>query len=156
MKKLRYIFRLKYGFLIGIFCIAPMAEAGLGEFADSINADLPSSSAVRNRAETRDHYTIEKLQSKSAAIREFVNSDGIVFGVTWKGSTPPNLNKLLGSYFKEYQRTMSQISQKPGRGSRKIKSSELVVEHWGHMRSYQGRAYVTSLIPSGVSLDEIR
>jgi hypothetical protein len=43
-----------------------------------------------------------------------------------------------------------------GRRSRSIRTDRVVVEHGGHMRSLTGRAYDPSLVPSGVSPEEIQ
>ncbi len=79
---------------------------------------------------------------------------GKVFAVTWRGPFAPNLQQLFGSYYEQFQ-----AAAQSGRQSRSsthrmlsIAQPDFVVHELGRMRSYQGKAYVPSLIPEGVSV----
>lgn len=154
-KKLCTLF-LGLGISAAILAAAHVAHAALGESADSIASDRKSLSAVRGAAAARDGYTIQTIESDSTTIREYLSPFGIVFGIAWNGMSHPDLTRLLGSYAGEYQDTLRQTSHKPGRRSLQVKTNSIVVEKWGHMRNLQGRAYVPSLIPQGVSVDDIK
>jgi hypothetical protein len=96
------------------------------------------------------------VQSETTAVREYIAPNGIVFAVAWNGITQPDLSILLGSYHNDYQSTVKSESRVLGRKSRSIRGNRVVVEHWGQMRNLSGRAYDPSLIPGGVSLEDIQ
>ncbi len=145
-----------FAFLSGIFVATERAHAILGESADSIKSDRTALSAVRHSTTTRDGYTVQEIVSPSAVVREYISPSGIVFGIAWNGLVHPDLTQLLGSYAGEYQKALRQTSRKPGQRRLKVAADGIVVEKWGHMRDLRGRAYAPDLIPSEVSLDEIR
>jgi hypothetical protein len=68
----------------------------------------------------------------------------------------PDLTTLLGSYAPEFQEARRKTVRKPGQKRLAVQSDRVVVETWGHMRNLQGRAYLPSLVPEGVTIDEIR
>jgi hypothetical protein len=70
---------------------------------------------------------------------------------------PGTDERLLGEYAVEYEEALKQMPRKKtGKRAEVVKTERVVVEKWGHMRNLQGRAYAPALIPSGVSLDEIK
>jgi hypothetical protein len=130
--------------------------AALGESVESIAADQAAIAAKRVSETVLDGYTVQELRSDSITLREYVAPTGIIFALTWNGLTHPDLAPLLGSYLGEYRTALEQVQRQPGSRHRKIESDQIVVEKWGQMRNLHGRAYVPALIPSGVSVDEIR
>ena len=154
-RKLGTLF-LGLGILSAILASAHVAHAALGESADSIASDRKSLSAVRSAASTHDGYTIQTIESDATTVREYLSPSGVVFGIAWNGLVHPDLTRLLGSYFGEYQETLKQTPRKSGRRRLQIKTNRIIVEKWGHMRNLQGRAYVLSLIPPGVNVDDIK
>lgn len=143
--------------LLGIFfALAQQAHGTLGESADSIESDRNALSAVRHAASVRKGYTVQEVGSGSSVVREYVSQSGIVFGIAWNGLVHPDLMQLLGSYSGEYYEALKQTPRKPGRRRLEVKTDQVVVEKWGHMRNLQGRAYAPALIPAGVRVDEIR
>ncbi len=101
-------------------------------------------------------YSIHKSTIEFTELREYVSSDGIVFGVAWNGYRHPNLDEILGSYLEEYQGNLKITQKERGRRNHSVQGNRIVVQKWGHMRNLQGRAYDPSLLPSGVSADEIQ
>ncbi len=132
------------------------ASATLGESVGSIASDQKAMSALSGSSTVRQGYTVQEVKSESTAVREFVSPSGIVFGIAWNGLVHPDLSQLLGTYFPEYDKAVKQKRRVPGRRSSRIRTDRLVVETWGHMRNLQGRAYDPSLIPTGVSIDDIK
>ncbi|HTN44656.1 MAG TPA: DUF2844 domain-containing protein [Nitrospiria bacterium] len=132
-------------------------QAALGESDDSITSDEKALSAVRGAPAVRNGYTVHEIRSDSTAVREYVSPTGIVFGIAWNGRVHPDLTPLLGSYAGEYHEALRRSPREPGRRPYyAIKTDRVVVEKWGHMRNFQGRAYAPALIPPGVSIDEIK
>jgi hypothetical protein len=132
------------------------AHAALGESAESITSDRKALSAQHGATTTHDGYTIQTIKSDATTVREYLSPSGVVFGIAWNGLVHPDLTRLLGSYTGEYQDAMRQTPRKQGRKYLQVKTNKIVVEKWGHMRNLQGRAYVPSLIPPGVRVDEIK
>ena len=131
------------------------AQAALGEPVDSVATDRVALKAVQGETVVRSSYSVQELKSNLISVREYLTSSGVVFAITWKGLTHPDLTPLLGSFAKEYAEGLRNTPHERGRRSSQIKTEHIVVEKWGHMRNLQGRAYLKALIPPGVKIDEI-
>ncbi len=156
MKRKLYILFVGLGFSAVLFATDQRVQATLGESVDSISSDGKVLSAVQRSSTGRNGYTVHEIDYASTAVREYVSTSGVVFGIAWKGLIHPDLTQLLGSYAGEYQEALLQTPRIKGSRRLRMKTSSVVVEKWGHMRNLQGRAYVPSLIPPGVSVDEIK
>ncbi|MGH7934124.1 MAG: DUF2844 domain-containing protein [Candidatus Binataceae bacterium] len=131
------------------------AWAVLGEGSDSVRTDQ---SVMRGEMATSAHpdFTVKQISTaRGVVVNEYVSNSGTVFAVSWRGPRPPDLSQLLGSYFSEYQAAASQPRPHRERRHVHIKTDNVVVEGGGHMRSLWGRAYVPSLLPPGVNLEDI-
>lgn len=156
-----------------ILLAPPPARATLGEPAQSIAADQqalggqvqtfspPSTSAGEQALHEQPPvpssplYTVEQISTPAGVtVNEYVSPNGTVFAVSWRGPRPPDLAQLLGAYFAEYQAAAA--APQAQRRHLVVQSAHLVVEASGHMRDLRGRAYVPSLMPPGVSTDEIQ
>jgi hypothetical protein len=157
MKIKLYTLFLCLGLSMGVLAIAQHVQATLGESVDSVASDQKALKAVKRATTGRNGYTVQEFALDGTAVREYVSPSGIVFGIAWNGLTHPDLTPLLGSYAGEYQTALRQTPRKPGLSRyQSVKTDRVVVEKWGNMRNLQGRAYAPSLIPPGVSIDEIR
>ena len=132
------------------------AHAVLGVSEDTIAADRTVLHAVHRATISHKGYTVEEIMSDATNVREYVSPSGVVFGIAWNGYMHPDLAQLLGAYWGEYSVARQKAVRKHGTNSQKLSTNSIVVEKWGHMRNLQGRAYVPSLIPSGVSIGEIK
>ena len=128
--------------------------AVLGGSAESIANDQVQLQAKRTVI-SRQEYTVHEMsRDDGTLIREYVTPAGKVFGVSWSGPTIPDLSQLLGSYNTEYQ-----ASVHPKFGRRRVVAvgnPELVVESRGRMRAFYGRAYLRSMLPSGVTPETVK
>ena len=124
--------------------VSPVARA-----ATSTNSSGTSVSAS---------YTVKETTfSAGTVVREYVGTDGNVFGIAWRGPFMPDLSSLLGTYFPQYKRAVeAQRVQRPGRGPVAVEQAGLVVHSLGHMRAYFGQAYLPAALPAGVSADDIQ
>jgi hypothetical protein len=130
------------------------AGATLGGSAESVVTDQTKLHAKRAVVERRD-YTIHEITSNDGTvIREYVTPAGKVFGVSWTGPTIPDLTQLLGAYNTEFQTAIR--SKRGRRNSAAVHNPDLVVESSGHMRSFHGRAYLNSMLPSGATEDVVQ
>ena len=136
--------------------VARAAFAALGGSADSIEKDRKALAIVRSSTTTAKKYTIVESGSAMTSVREYLSPSGVVFGVAWAGMVHPDLTVLLGVYSDEYSQARARTSRRHNRGPVRLSTSRIVVEKWGHARRLKGRAYAPALIPSGVSIDEIR
>jgi hypothetical protein len=132
------------------------AKASLGGTVASVHTDQTMLHATL-RATTESAYTVQEIKAPSGiVVREYVSTAGQVFAVTWLGPTRPNLQQVLGTYFSTFKQALQTKSKRQARGPRIFRQGDLVVEMGGHMRALVGRAYVTSMIPPEVHLEEIR
>jgi hypothetical protein len=158
MKRRLFAYTLFFGLGLSaaIFANAIRAHAALGESVDSIASDSRALLAVRHATTARTNYMVHEIGSDATVVREYVSPSGVVFGIAWNGLIHPDLTPLLGSYANEYREALRKTPREHGHRRLQVKTNRVVVEKWGHMRNLQGRAYAPALIPSGVSVDEIK
>lgn len=135
------------------------AFAGLGEREASIEIDSAALTAYTPQMLNPGSYKVYQITKKNRrlTLREYVNQNGVVFGVAWEGSYHPHMAQVLGSYHQEYQ-THVQNNPKP-KGHRShfhVASEHIKVIKYGHMGWVQGKAYAPELFPTGVEADEIQ
>jgi hypothetical protein len=131
-----------------------VAAAALGGDVSSIEADRTHMKALLVRQDTA-LYTVHQLQTANGTlIRELVSAAGVVFAVTWKGPFLPDLRQTLGTYFPSYE-----AAPRAGNSSHShfaVQGADLIVVSRGHLRAYSGLAYVPSLVPTGLSIDQLQ
>jgi len=113
-------------------------------------------SARSSNADVFKKFSVQEMESDANTVKEYINNDGVIFAITWQGLDHPDLSVLLGSYYSGYQNSAKEQPRARGQRHHNVRKENLVVQKWGHMRALQGRAYDPSLLPSGVSLDEIK
>jgi hypothetical protein len=141
--------------------IGASAQATLGGPASAVETDHSKFSGVRKSITTTPHgaYSVQEMIVEGSTIREYVSSSNTVFAVAWNGHRHPDLSNLLGTYSTDYDLAQKKHARVHGRRHLSIKSENpdrLVVEKWGQMSDVHGRAYSPSLVPTGVSLDDIK
>ena len=145
------------GLSMGVLAIAQQVQATLGESVDSVASDRKALAAVKHATTVRNGYTVQEFALDGTVVREYVSPSGIVFGLAWNGLAYPDLTPLLRSYASEYQAALRQTPRRLGRRPYQVvKTERVVVEKWGPMRNLQGRSHAPALVPSGVSIDEIK
>jgi hypothetical protein len=128
--------------------------AALGGDAASVDADRVRMKAT-HRMIAGSTYSVQEIQTPAGTtIREYVSPAGKVFGVVWQGPQMPDLKQLFGDYFGTYQDAAK--AQRTSRGALRVVQPDIVVHSGGHMRAFFGRAYVPQLVPTGVSIDDIK
>ncbi len=129
--------------------------AALGDRVTSIAIDRTALGATQKAVQKSAFgYTSHEMIANGNIVREYVSGDGIIFAVTWQGTKRPDLSVLLGAYFEEYssedaKAPKSAVSRQP----LSIKTSDIIVQHTGHMRDLRGRAFIPSLVPEGVNVE---
>jgi hypothetical protein len=148
---------------LGAACILDLsarpAYAALGATTASIEPDRASMKGqLRSRSEAG--YSVEEITDASGTVvREYVSPAGVVFAVSWNGSSLPNLQQTFGAYFTQFQAAVqARRAQQPafrGHNHLEIHTPALVVHAMGHMRQYFGIAYVPALMPANVSISDL-
>ncbi len=142
-----------YFTLIFIFIFSTASQAALGE-----KKDIPNSktTVIKNARAIQQNYRVIEKTVKATQVREYLLTDGTVFAVAWEGFNHPDLNTILGQYSDTYLQELQLNQGRDGKRHKTIKADDLVVEKWGHLRHLGGKAYLRSLLPAGVNLDEIK
>jgi len=143
--------------LISLLGLPLPAFAALGASVDSVREDQVRLQA-RITVDARGLYTVHELISAfGTVVREYVSPKGKVFAVSWQGPFMPDIKQLLGSYFDQYLSAARQQRERQGsRSPLSIQTPSLVMQNFGHLRAYSGRAYDPALLPTGVSADDLR
>ena len=102
-------------------------------------------------------------------VREFVNGDGVVFAVAWRGPGRPDLRQLLGSAFDTFQAKVTAPDSNTtvasdgavvhhGRLRRAlvVEQRDLFVHSAGHPGAFFGFATLPQQTPPGFSPDALR
>jgi hypothetical protein len=101
-------------------------------------------------------YDLYEIATPVQRVREYVTRGGVVFALAWSGPVPPDLSQLLGDHYGNYAATLAALDHPGLRRSLRVALPDLIVESSGHLRAYQGRAYLPALVPEGVALADIR
>jgi hypothetical protein len=131
------------------------ARAVLGGDRGSIAADAAALSAASTAEATRAGYAIHTLHlANGTVLDQYVSTSGTVFALAWHGPRPPQLVRLLGAYFPEYQAASTRPHRRDSQ--MRLDSTNLVYRSGGHMRAYWGVAYAPALAPAGVDLEHLQ
>lgn len=138
---------------------AALATLGRSPSTASTTATPASSTSIKAAAATAPSglYVRSQVQlANGTVVNEFTNTDGIVFAVTWVGPVLPDLNSLLGNYFKAF---MDEAQRNRAAGKRgapiNLNTDGLVVLSSGRMGHFSGYAHVPALTPAGVSITDL-
>jgi hypothetical protein len=127
---------------------ASVAQASLGDSDSSAEADRVAFHGVRNVAVVNG-LRVHEITTDSRVIREYVSPAGIVFAVSWKGISHPDLTQLFGGYYQEYIEAERATPKVKGRGEMTVISKNVHAVRAGHMRAVLGKAWIPSLAPPG-------
>ncbi len=138
---------LSFAMLLGS---APAAWAVLGQPVASVENDRQRMQGELRQIPDRG-FTVQQITTPARiVVKEYVSPSGVVFGVSWRGPSPPDLSQLLGNYFPQFRQAAS-VRPRVRTRHLSVHTDQLVVETGGHMRDLRGRAYVPALVPPGVS-----
>ena len=152
--KHRLALEMAVAFSLIVIIDLPRAWAVLGDPVSSVETDRVALAGQLSMIPAQ-LYAIQEITTSELVVREYVSNDTI-FAVAWRGKRPPNLVSFLGAYFQEYQEVAAAASNGPRmRGMTRIQGPRVVVETGGHPGDIRGRAYIPSLLPSGVTTEMI-
>ena len=154
--KHRLALEMAVAFSLIVIIDLPTTWAVLGEPVSAVETDRVALAGQLSMIPAQ-LYTIQEITTSELVMREYVFRDS-VFAVAWRGRRPPNLVSLLGSYFQEYQEAAAAVASNGPRmrGMTRIQGARVVVEAGGHPGDIRGRAYIPSLLPSGVTKEMIQ
>jgi hypothetical protein len=136
------------------FFFSSPAHATLGEPESSLQAD---GATLKGELHTSDQglYRLSEIHAVTGTVvREYSTPAGNVFAVTWRGPTMPNLKQVLGSHYADYA-AAAEGAPRVDRHHLAVRANDLIVHMSGHMRAFQGRAYLESQVPPGVLVREL-
>ena len=129
------------------------ADAQLGS---TIVSDHDAShAAVMQHTQNGQLSYHESTDTNGITVRQYVNSSGEVYAVSWHGPAIPDVQALLGAHYARYQNgaLASQVSN--GLHASRVSQDDLVVESGVRLRQFVGRAWLTSALPAGVATSDI-
>jgi len=133
-----------------LLAIAAPVFAALGEGEETVSADQAKFRAAKTSVSERGTFRLhEASRGDGSLIREYVNPQGKVFAVSWRGPVMPDLSQLLGSNFAAFHEKLQFKTSR--RRIATVQEGDLVVESTGHARGFYGRAYLMSMLPAGVT-----
>jgi len=140
------------GMLISL--LPGFASATLGEPVNSATKNLSSSNISAKT--TTEKYSIREYEQNGNTVREYASASGIVFAVGWNGISKPDLETLFGSYFNEYLESLNAVPKQYGAKTISMKTAKMVIRRGGRMRDQRGFAFVPSLVPEGVRIEDLQ
>ncbi|MYM68420.1 DUF2844 domain-containing protein [Pseudoduganella sp. FT55W] len=100
-------------------------------------------------------YTVTQSTLDSGTIvREYTDASGVVFAVSWKGPTLPDLRTLLGDKFTVMTSNAAK-RPKAGHSQLAVDQSDVVIVSNGHMRAFAGQAWIPASLPAGFDTSTI-
>jgi hypothetical protein len=99
----------------------------------------------------------ESTDADGNTIRQYVDTTGRVYAVTWRGPAMPDVEALLGAYFGSFKTGAAQPGALAyGLHTTRVEQDDLVVESAVRLREFNGRAWLASALPAGVSSSDIK
>lgn len=134
---------------------AQNAFAALGGLP-SFDASTVSSATILGSTSAASYTYVKKTTLESGTqVLEYMNADGIVFGVSWSGPYLPDLQEVLGAHF---QSLVQQAGKRPHgvRSQLAVKQADVVIFSGGRMGAFEGKAWVPALLPAGFNPGDIK
>lgn len=149
--------------------ISAPAAAELGGRHATLEADRAHLAAALDSTTAATHVLHRLTTSNGSVVREYMNADGVIFAVAWRGPGRPDLRQLLGGAFDAFQAKVTApdegaVTLSDGavvhharlRRPLVVEQSNLVVHSAGHPGAFFGFAYLPQQIPAGFSPDALR
>jgi hypothetical protein len=127
------------------------AQAELGGNLASITQEEKIFGSSLTSSPQANYIIYTQSISPDLVIKQYMSNSGNIFGVSWRGSTLPNYEVLLGNYYSNY---LSAHQRNPR--SVFLRDANLVLESGGMMGGYIGRAYLPKQLPVGMTPTSIQ
>jgi hypothetical protein len=140
--KKRYT-QISTALILSALLIPSISRAELGGNAASVLAEQKEFGSLLT-TDTKNGTTVYiQTLASGTILKEFLSSTGVVYAVSWSGPSLPNLQIILGSYFKNYLAALKQ-----SRGSIFSTTENVVIQSSGMMGAFQGFAFLPKQAPS--------
>jgi len=139
--------------LLATQCVASYAALGgaPSTFSGASRALVARSLAATTSSAAVNYSVTTSTLDSGTVVREYATSAGVVFGVTWDGPIIPDLKTLLGSHFTTMT-TAAAARPRAGHSRLDVTGSDIVIQSGGHMRAYNGKAWIPSALPASFDL----
>jgi hypothetical protein len=135
---------------------ASSGHATLGGSLSSVEQDKAHFSARMLSITHATHAVHSLTLANGDTVREFMNPEGAVFAIAWRGPARPDLRQLLGSRFDIMQSDNAAVRVKGVRRPLTVERNDFVVHSGGHSGAFWGLAYLPQAIPAGFSADDLQ
>lgn len=140
-------------FVLSLLSASLHAELGSASLSSGQSAWIKSSHALVSAKPSL--YSVKSIISQDdIEIREYINTSGIVFAMAWRGESKPDLSLLLGNFWGRYQLALSQTPS--ARSPVAIHTTDFIFQTGGRMNQFVGLAYLPTLAPLGVSINDVQ
>ena len=136
-----------------LLAYAGASHAALGESPEQFSTEATTVASNVTAAGLK-YLTRDTTLATGTRVSEYVSASGIVFAVTWEGPMLPDLKALLGKYF-DTMVAESARSPRAGRSRIAVNLPEVVINSGGHMRAFEGSAWIPAEFPAGFSADDV-
>ncbi len=143
-----------FALFAGLGFAAP-SFASLGGASTTIEADRVHLAARSSTIANTDYKVNVMTLANGGTVKEFERSDGVVFAITWRGPSHPDLRQLLGSRFEVLQADVAARKGPRLRGRLTDERSDFVLHGGGHSGAFFGSAYLPQAAPSDFSLSAL-
>ncbi|WP_413561181.1 DUF2844 domain-containing protein [Bdellovibrio sp. HCB209] len=145
------------GLLVGVSLtwISSSALAALGDQMVTTSSATTSSGRSTLSTSAGSSYSVVDSVEDGMNVRQYLDSRGVVFAISWKGKNLPPLATLLGTYLPEYKAELSSRPKQFGRKTLKVSTKNIVVEGSSRQMDQRGRAYIPSRLPEGFDIKDI-
>jgi len=141
--------------IAGLGFAAP-SFATLGGVSASIEADR-AHLAARSSTIVNAAYTVHIMTlPNGGTVKEFERSDGVVFAISWRGPSRPDLRQLLGNRFAVMQADIVTTSRRRLRAPLTDERSDFVLHSSGHSGAFVGSAYLPQAAPANFSVSALQ
>ena len=146
--------RVTLFFSVLLLAYAGVSYAALGGFPEPFNTE--GTTVVSSVSSAGPNYVMrDTALATGTHVREYISDSGVVFAVTWDGPFLPDLKALLGKYF-DSMVAESAAMPRAGRSPMAIDRPEVVINSSGHMRAFEGSAWIPAEFPAGFTADDVR
>ncbi|SAL72929.1 hypothetical protein AWB74_04423 [Caballeronia arvi] len=148
---------------IPYYAVAGLAILAIGT-ASSVHAQLGATGRTGSASQgdvvlqlhqgglVRYHETTD---AHGIVVREYVDSHGDVYAISWRGPAMADVQSLLGTYFETFRQAANASVGDAGLHTARVMRGDLVVENRVRLREFSGRAWLASALPPGVSTTDI-
>ncbi len=143
---------------LSALCLLISASAGaeLGGAMTGVQVDRAHLNARLQSVPSGSHTVHQMTLPNGGGVKEFTNTNGRVYAVTWSGPGKPDLRSLLGGYFARFQADNARINPRARRQPLQVNRPELIIQTGGHMGYFWGVAYVPALAPADFAVTDLQ